>query len=80
MPRSLAACMDEVCLNLEQVRNSRSRELERRAGLLRAEVRYGRIQDILAQGLHAWLTSFLERVNDIGGRISRDFLVPLQAA
>ncbi|HET9024828.1 MAG TPA: alpha-E domain-containing protein [Burkholderiaceae bacterium] len=80
MPRSVVACMDEVCINLEQVRNSRSHETERRAGLLRAEVRYGRIQDILAQGLHPYLTSFLERVNDIGGRISQDFLVPLQAA
>ncbi len=80
MPRSLVACMDEVCLNLEKVRNSRSQETERRSGLLRAEVRYGRIQDILAQGLHPYLTSFLERVNDLGGRISQDFLVPLQAA
>jgi uncharacterized alpha-E superfamily protein len=80
MPRSLVACMDEVCANLEAVRNRRSLETERRAGLLRAEVRYGRIEDILAQGLHPYLTAFLERVNDIGGRISQDFLVPLQAA
>ena len=47
---------------------------------MRAELRYGRIEDILAQGLHAYLTGFLERVNDLGGRISQDFLVPLQAA
>jgi uncharacterized alpha-E superfamily protein len=79
MPRSLVACMDEVCINLEKVRNSRSQETERRAGMLRAEVRYGRIQDILAQGLHPYLTTFLERVNDIGGRISQDFLVPATA-
>jgi uncharacterized alpha-E superfamily protein len=79
VPRSLVACMDEVCQNLEKVRNARSSETERRAGLLRAEVRYGRIQEILAQGLHAYLTLFLERVNDLGGRISEDFLVPLQA-
>jgi uncharacterized alpha-E superfamily protein len=47
MPRSLAACVNEVCTNLEMVRNSRSGETERRAGLLRAELRYGRIEDIL---------------------------------
>ena len=35
----------------------------------------GRIDDILHTGLHAWLTNFLERVNDIGTRISRNFLV-----
>ena len=76
MPRSLLSCLNEVCLNLEMVRNSRSDETERRAGLLRAELRYGTIEDILARGMHRFLTSFLERVNDLGGRISRDFLVP----
>jgi uncharacterized alpha-E superfamily protein len=80
MPRSLLSCLNEVTLNLEMVRNSRSGETERRAGLIRAELRYGRIEDILAHGLHAYLTGFLERVNDLGGRISQDFLVPLQAA
>lgn len=79
MPRSLAACVNEVCLNLEAVRNRRSGETERRAGLLRAELRYGRIEDILHQGMHGYLTGFLERINDIGGRISQDFLVPLAA-
>ena len=77
MPRSLAACVNEVCQNLEMVRNSRSGEVERRAGLLRAELRYGRIEDILQTGLHGYLTTFLERINDLGGRISQDFLVPL---
>ena len=77
MPRSLLACMNEVCLNLEMIRNSRSLETERRAGMLRAELRYGRIDDFLAQGLHAYLTGFLERINNLGSRISRDFLVPL---
>jgi uncharacterized alpha-E superfamily protein len=77
MPRSLLASINEVCLNLEKVKNDRSHETERRAGLLRAELKYGRIEDILHQGLHAFLTRFLERVNEIGGRISQDFLVPL---
>jgi uncharacterized alpha-E superfamily protein len=80
MPRSLAACVNEVCDNLERVRNSRSHETERRAGMLRAELRYGRIEDILQQGLHGYLTIFLERINDLGGRISQDFLVPLAAS
>jgi uncharacterized alpha-E superfamily protein len=80
MPRSLLNCMNEVCLNLENVHNSRSRETERRAGLLRAELKHGRIEDILEMGLHTFLNKFLERVNDIGGRISQDFLVPLSVA
>ncbi len=80
MPRSLASCVNEVSANLEMVRNSRSDETERRAGLLRAELRYGRINDILEHGLHLYLTEFLERINDLGGRISEDFLVPLEHA
>jgi uncharacterized alpha-E superfamily protein len=80
MPRSLAACVNEVCANLEAVRNSRSGEAQRRAGMLRAELRYGRVEDILQQGLHGYLSGFLERINDLGGRISQDFLVPLAAS
>ena len=76
MPRSLAASVDEVCSNLEQLKNDRSGETARRAGLLRAELQFGRVEDLLAQGTHVFLTSFLERVNDIGQRISQDFLVP----
>ena len=79
MPRSLIHCMNEVCGNLENVRNARSAETERRAGLLRAELKYGRIEDIEAGGLHPYLTRFLERINDLGSRISQDFLVPLSA-
>jgi uncharacterized alpha-E superfamily protein len=77
MPRSLLASINEVCTNLEQVRNDQSDETSRRAGLLRAELQYGRIDDILDTGLHVFLTSFLKRVNDLGQRISQDFLMPL---
>ncbi len=80
MPRSLANCVNEVVVNLAQVRNSHSAETERRAGMFQAQLHYGRIDDILQTGLHAYLTTFLERINELGDRISRDFLVPLSAA
>ena len=48
----------------------------RRAGRLRADLRFGRIDEIMATGLHPFLTQFLERVGSLGVRISRDFLVP----
>ena len=79
MPRSLAACMDEVVANLGRVANARSGETQRRAGRLRAELQYGRIDEILAGGLHAWLSRFLDRVADLGARIGQDFLVPVAA-
>jgi len=76
MPRSLAASMNEVVNNLSVVSNDHSQETERRAGKLRADLQFARIDEILATGLHAFLTQFLDRVNDLGGRISQDFLVP----
>ena len=76
MPRSLAACMNEVVTNLKLVANRQSEETLRRAGRLQADLQYGRIDEILATGLHAYLTQFLARVGDLGGGISRDFLVP----
>jgi uncharacterized alpha-E superfamily protein len=79
MPRSLAACMNEVVANLGQVANEQSGETLRRAGRLRADLQYARIDEILATGLHAYLTQFLERVGTLGVGISRDFLVPVTA-
>lgn len=79
MPRSLAACMDEVVLNLQKVANEQSQETLRRAGRLQSDLKFGRIDEILATGLHAFLTQFLERVGDLGFGISRDFLVPVAA-
>jgi len=79
MPRSLAACMHEVVANLERVANDQSRDTLRLAGRLEADLHYGRIDEILATGLHAYLTQFLERVNALGAGISRDFLVPVAA-
>jgi uncharacterized alpha-E superfamily protein len=79
MPRSLAACMNALMLNLEHVANAQSGETLRRAGRLRSDLQYGRIDEILATGLHAYLTQFLDRVGDLGVGISRDFLVPMAA-
>ena len=79
MPRSLAACTQEVLSNLTMIANEQSSETLRRAGRLRADLQYGRIGEILATGLHAYLTQFLERVGTLGVGISRDFLVPVES-
>ena len=76
MPRSLHASLNGVVENLRMVGSDPSSETQRRAGKLRADLQYARIDEILATGLHAYLTQFLDRVNEIGSHISRDFLVP----
>jgi uncharacterized alpha-E superfamily protein len=79
MPRSLLACMDQVVANLASVRNDVSSDTERMAGKIHSELRFARIEDILEAGLHDTLTDFMERIFELGNRISRDFLVPLAA-
>ena len=76
MPRSMAACMNELLGNLKMVANRHSEDTLRRAGRLQADLQYGSIEEILATGLRAYLTQFLARVGDLGAGISRDFLVP----
>ncbi len=79
MPRSLLACVSEVVMNLKQVGTDASRETDRFAGKLNAELQFTRIEEILAGGLHDYLTTFLESIGELGARISRDFLLPMAA-
>ncbi|MDB5892412.1 MAG: hypothetical protein JWP47_3243 [Polaromonas sp.] len=76
MPRSLLGCLNEVISNLALITSNPLSETQRRAGKLRADLQYARIDEILATGLHAFLTQFLDRVNELGAHISREFLVP----
>lgn len=80
MPRSLNACMIEVESMLEKLSNRHSKETQRLAGQLSAQLRYADIEEILEQGLHPYLETFQQRVYDLGMRISHDFLLPMRAA
>jgi uncharacterized alpha-E superfamily protein len=77
MPRSLLACMEEVVTTLKQVRNDVSTDTERLAGKIHAELKFSTIEEILEEGLHDYLEQFLDRIFDLGNRVSRDFLIPL---
>jgi uncharacterized alpha-E superfamily protein len=79
MPRSLHGSLNEVLSNLSLVSTNPHSETLRRAGKLRADLQFARIDEILATGLHAFLTQFLDRVNELGAHISREFLVPVTA-
>jgi uncharacterized alpha-E superfamily protein len=68
--------MNEVVNNLDAVCESSSCLSCRLAGKLRADLKFTTIDEILKQGLHAFLVQFLEQINQIGAEISREFLVP----
>jgi uncharacterized alpha-E superfamily protein len=80
MPRSLQFCLNSVIKILELIANSNSGETQRQAGMLHAQLRYGRIEDILDHGLHEWLSDFMDRIYLLGNGISKDFLVPMEEA
>jgi len=77
MPRSLVACLCGVVANLQDVRNELSHETERLAEQLYSGLETLRIEDILEEGLHQFLTRFLRSIEELGNGISRDFLIPV---
>ena len=79
MPRSLHASLNEVVNNLNMLSTDQSSETHRLAGKLLSELKYARIDEILATGLDAYLTQFLDRVNALGAHISKEFLLPSAA-
>ncbi|MFM9155634.1 MAG: alpha-E domain-containing protein [Polynucleobacter victoriensis] len=78
MPRSLSACVGEVVDLLVKIKNSQSSKTITQARNLLAQLRDAHIGEILDQGLHAFLTDFLLRINTVGSGISRDFLLPME--
>lgn len=73
IPRSLAFCMREVDTTIQKVQNDASAEAVRRAGEASSSLRYGRIEDVFAQGLHEFLTHFLKRNSELGDHIRKAF-------
>jgi uncharacterized alpha-E superfamily protein len=75
MPRSLLASIDGVCANLALLRTEASREVERTAGKLRADLLYADLRQIFSVGVHAFLTQFLTRVYELGNQVARTYLM-----
>jgi uncharacterized alpha-E superfamily protein len=75
MPRSLLASLDGVCANLAMLRTGTSREVERTAGKLRAELLYADLRQIFSMGVHTFLTQFLARVYELGNQVARTYLM-----
>jgi uncharacterized alpha-E superfamily protein len=76
MPRSLHASVAEVDRVVRDLDGSRSVELRRRVGLLHAELEHGRIEDVMVQGLHEYLTAMLARIYAIGDEVSQTYFWP----
>ena len=76
IPRSLHFCMRQVQDTLEIVKNDRSAETQRLAGQILSQLRYGRITDIFATGLHEYLTDYLDSMQGLSVQIQKSFFAP----
>jgi uncharacterized alpha-E superfamily protein len=76
VPRSLHFCMRVLSETLDLVRNSRSAECQRQAGQILSQLRYGRISDIFAGGLHEYLTAYLDAMQPLSTQIHESFFAP----
>lgn len=77
LPRSLMACLGDVAATLDAIaagQGGRRGECHRLAGELHARLRFGRIEPILAQGLHEFLTEMIDRGAVLGTEIERFYI------
>ena len=74
VPRSVYRSTSLVYENLQAVRNSRSAETERRAGLLHASLRFGTLDSVPPGSVEHFLNGILATTADLSERIGRDFL------
>jgi uncharacterized alpha-E superfamily protein len=74
MPRSLAACLEQIDQALSRVEGQNDQPAKRLAGELQARLVHGDIDEIFRDGLHEYLTTFLEDIDELGYRISRAYL------
>jgi uncharacterized alpha-E superfamily protein len=69
--------MSNIYEILKSLCDDSSREAERLAGELHAQLHYGRTEQIIELGLHEYLMAFLEKLLKLTAEINRDFLVPV---
>ncbi len=72
-PRSLAFCYQQITLHLDAINSQdpkRSAEAKRQAHSLYADLRYARVERIIADGLHEYLINLIARTETLGTEIA----------
>ncbi|MGB0747805.1 MAG: alpha-E domain-containing protein [Magnetospiraceae bacterium] len=75
MPRSLRYSLSQVTRNLESIAKGHGQrhDCHRRAGQLYAQLSYDQIEDVFQNGLHEYLSDFIDRNNALGEEIAKNF-------
>jgi uncharacterized alpha-E superfamily protein len=81
MPRSLRNCFDEMIQTLEALAGAVPRDCHRLAVEIHASLRFAQIDRIVRAGLHEFLDDFVEKNNELGLQVQRDFMMaaPVEA-
>jgi len=74
MPRSLAACFDQVKEAMDRIRGQSDSAAKRLAYELHARLSYADIEEVFQGGLHEYLDGVLADINELGNRIQRAYL------
>lgn len=77
VPRSLHACVGDLVQQLEMIGSPRSRIPQRLAHQLHVELRFGSLDDVLADDLQTYLNSFLSKINALADSIRQTYLEAL---
>jgi uncharacterized alpha-E superfamily protein len=77
MPRSLAACYDNLTRYLDQIAHAYGRQgpSQRQARLTRSRLQNMRIDEVFQSGLHDFVTAFIGENNRLGSAITEQYLV-----
>lgn len=77
MPRSLVSCSGAIndCLENLTAEYGEKNDSYRMAGQIHSQLRYGKVEDIFSQGLHEFLSTYIERNHKLGQEISRSYLL-----
>jgi uncharacterized alpha-E superfamily protein len=74
MPRSLAACFDQVKDSMDRIRGQKDESAKRLAYELHARLSYADIEEVFQGGLHEYLTAVLADIDELGSRVQRAYL------
>jgi uncharacterized alpha-E superfamily protein len=74
MPRSLAACFNQVCEALDRIEGQGDQAAQRLAHELNVRLTYADIEEIFQGGMHEYLEDVLADIDELGARIQRAYL------
>lgn len=74
LPRSLRSCMDELSQILASIPGENGRPAQRLAAELVARLSYTSIDEVLDEGLHTWLTGFIQQIRLLAQAIHSSYL------